>query len=116
MRIYNDDSIASDLRNTVFNKTVFSLIAPPPELIKLITSTVYDYKDMFSLLVNRVGKILRQHDASLKEIFIDVGKGWEILNYKNASDLMVYVLYKDAPLKFRVRVFNTYYEFETENS
>lgn len=106
------DDIAFQIEQLVFSKSLLSLICPPKELIKIITSPFIDELELFYRLLKNVNSKLLSIDAKLEEIYYKSGRTKFVVSKENASEVMHKLLFEDSiKLIFKVKIKNKYFEY-----
>lgn len=108
------DTIANRIQQTVFSKQLFSLIASPQDMIKFLTSTYVEPRNLYFLLDRNIKEKIMSHGGALKAVYVDVDGVRQQITWDNSNDLFGKVLRYNYPVIFKIMIRNKYYEFKAE--
>lgn len=109
------DSLAEVIKSTIFEKHLWSLIASPRVMIKLVTSNSINSRNIYCLLERNVSRKLFDYGAKLESIsFRDEGKLVEV-DLKSVDKFIYKILTEDIDVIFKVMIKHKLYEFEVSD-
>lgn len=113
---YSRNTIAANIRAEVFDKELWSLIAPPQTMIKFITSSMLNARNMYYLMERNVSEKVNSRGGNLKSIHVFKGKRKYRMTKENAHELMSKILYdKECKVLFKVNIRNKTFDFVVES-
>lgn len=108
------DTVASRIQNTIFNKQLYSLIASPQDMIKFLTSTYVEPRNLYFLLDRNIKEKIMGHGGTLKAVYVNIDGTRHKITWENSNDLFEKVLRYNYPVIFKIMIRNKYYEFTTK--
>lgn len=114
MRIgLSKQTISNKLQSDIFDRCIWSIIGTPQEMYRYTISPGIEPKIIFNILDTNLSRKVKDIGGKLQKIYIKVGDVYQVVNYKNANDLMGRAIIRGYPFRFDILIVDEIFQFDS---